>query len=444
MKDEKIIKEVLKRIVPSKGEEEEVMEAVSEIEDRISIGAKKRGLAVEIMLVGSIAKGTYLKNSLDIDIFILFPSEYSKDEMREHSLNIGKEVLQDWKVKYAEHPYIRGKYGKYEVDIVPCYKINNPSERMSAVDRTPFHTEYIRKNLKNKNEVRLLKQFLKGIGCYGAEIKVQGFSGYLAELLVLKYGSFRDVLKNSQDWRGKVVLSLNGADDTSFPERFVFIDPVDSSRNVAAALSPQKLEFFIFAAGEYLENPKIEFFFPKEVTPFPLSKIKEDIRGFIGICIPRPDLIDDILYSQVKKATKSMEKFFRENDFDVVESLYYVNSRIMIMVKLDEKKISEYKTHIGPPEKKGEHVEAFLSKWRGNRDVVEGPYLKNGRWLVEIKREYSDAYVLLKDKMKDLNLGKDLNKLKNKAKICEDGDFVNEENASFWTEYIIGKPPWER
>ena len=444
MKDEEIIKEVLERIVPSKEEEEEIERAVSEIEDRISIEARKRGLEVEVMLVGSIAKGTYLKNSLDIDIFILFPSGYPKDEMRDHSLAIGKEVLQDWKIQYAEHPYIRGKYGKYEVDIVPCYRIKDASEKMSAVDRTPFHTEYIRKNLKNKNEVRLLKQFLKGIGCYGAEIKVQGFSGYLAELLVLKYGSFRDVLKNSQNWKGKVVLSLNGTSNISFPERFVFIDPVDPSRNVAAALSPQKLEFFIFAAGEYLKNPKIEFFFPRKVAPLPLNKIKEEIKDFIGICMPRPDLIDDILYSQVKKATKNMEKLFQENDFAVAESLYYVNSHIMIMAKLKEKKISESKVHMGPPENKGEHVEAFLSKWKGNHNVIKGPYLKDGRWWVEIRREYNDAHALLNEKMANLNLGKDLNKLKSKAKICEDGDFVNEENASFWTEYIIGKHPWER
>lgn len=43
MKDEDIIKEVLERIAPSKEEEEEIKRAVSEIEDRISIGARKRG-----------------------------------------------------------------------------------------------------------------------------------------------------------------------------------------------------------------------------------------------------------------------------------------------------------------------------------------------------------------------------------------------------------------
>jgi len=444
MKEEEIIREVMKKIVPSKSEEEEIKRVVNEIEGKISAEAEKEGLKVDVMLVGSIAKGTYLKNSLDVDIFILFPSDYSKEEMRDYSLKIGKKVLDDWKIQYAEHPYVRGKYGSYEVDIVPCYKVKHASEKMSAVDRTPFHTEYIIKNLKNKNEVRILKQFLKGIGCYGAEVKVQGFSGYLAELLVIKYGSFRDVLENSQKWGEKVVLSLDGESGNHFPEKFVFIDPIDNSRNVAAALSSEKLKFFIFAAGEYLKNPKIEFFFPRKVSPWPLGRIKREVKNFVGICLPKPELVDDILYSQVKKAARNLEKIFRENDFYTVDSLYYVNDHIMMMAKLKEKKISERKLHMGPPEKEEEHAEAFLSKWKGNKNVIVGPFLKDGRWWVEIRREYTDAYALLKNRLDDLNIGKDLNELKGEARICEGGDLVTEENAIFWTEYLMGKPPWER
>ena len=442
MKEEEIIKKVLERVAPSKAEEKKIMGAVREIEKNISREAERRGLDVEVMLVGSIAKGTYLKNSLDVDIFMLFPSNYSKEEMREHSLEIGKKVLDDWKIQYAEHPYVRGRYGDYEVDIVPCYKIKKASEKMSSVDRTPFHTEYIRKNLKDKNEVRILKQFLKGIGCYGAEIKIQGFSGYLAELLIIKYGSFRKVLENSQKWKGKVVLSLNGEPEHDFPEKFVFIDPVDNSRNVAAAHSPKKLKFFIFAAGEYLKNPRMEFFFPREVVPLPVEKIKKSVENFVGICLPRPDLIDDILYSQIKKAAKNLEKILREYDFPVVESLYYVNGTVIIAAKLEKKKISGTKLHMGPPENEKEHVDAFLSKWKGN--AVRGPFMEGGRWWVEIKREYVDACSLLKDKLGELNMGKDLNEMKDRAKICEDGELVNEDNAAFWTEYFMDKPPWER
>lgn len=439
-----IIKKVLEKIVPSEEEERKIMQAVEKLKSEILGNAEKKSLGVKVMLVGSIAKGTYLKGSLDIDFFILFPVHCPKDEMRERSLEIGKDILQEWKIQYAEHPYVRGIYEGYNVDIVPCYDVKHPSEKMSAVDRTPFHTEYIKKNLKDKDEVRLLKQFLKGTGCYGAEIKIQGFSGYLAELLVLKYGSFEQVLKNSQDWKNKVILSLNGDKNVDFPENFVFIDPVDSSRNVAAALSPDKIQFFIFAAGEYLKNPRLEFFFPKKVRLWPLEKIRDRVKNFVGLRIPKPDVVDDILYSQIKKASKSMEKMYRKRGFHPVDSLYHVNDDILIIARLKEKKIPERKIHMGPPEKENDYVKAFLLKWEGNDNVINIPYKKNGRWWVEIKRDYTNAYNLLENKLEDLNLGKNLNELKNHVKIYEDDDFVKEKYATFWTEYFSGKPPWER
>jgi tRNA nucleotidyltransferase (CCA-adding enzyme) len=36
---------------------------------------------------------------------------------------------------------------------------------------------------------------MKGTGVYGAEAKVEGFSGYLTELLVINYGSFPKALE---------------------------------------------------------------------------------------------------------------------------------------------------------------------------------------------------------------------------------------------------------
>ena len=37
---------------------------------------------------------------------------------------------------------------------------------------------------------------VKGIGIYGAELSIAGFSGYVTEVLVLKYGDFKNVIKN--------------------------------------------------------------------------------------------------------------------------------------------------------------------------------------------------------------------------------------------------------
>lgn len=42
------------------------------------------------------------------------------------------------------------------------------------------------------------------------------------------------------------------------------VDPVDGKRNVAAALTMQKMADFVVAASHYLENPSQDFFFKKK------------------------------------------------------------------------------------------------------------------------------------------------------------------------------------
>ncbi|NIA09906.1 MAG: hypothetical protein GWP10_09295, partial [Nitrospiraceae bacterium] len=175
----------------------------------------------------------------------------------------------------------------------------------------------------------------------------------------------------------------------------------------------------------------------------PLNEIKEKVKNFIGICMPRPDVIDDMLYSQVRKASKRMETMYRNHDFHPVDSLYHVDDDILVAVKLKEKTIPERKLHMGPPEGAQEHVEAFLSRWKGNENVIRPPYKENGRWWVEIKREYVDARSLLEHNIDELNMGKNLNELKDRVRICEDDDFVKKKYAAFWTSYLSKKHPWE-
>ncbi len=66
----------------------------------------------------------------------------------------------------------------------------------SAADRSPFHTLYVANSLDNykKNQVRLLKKFLRSLNVYGAEISRKGFSGYVSEILIIKFGSFLSTL----------------------------------------------------------------------------------------------------------------------------------------------------------------------------------------------------------------------------------------------------------
>ena len=181
-----IEEEVLSRIKPTPEVRVRVSKAVSSILDAVRSRALEREMGLETMLVGSVAKDTYVGNP-DLDIFVLFPTMVKRKDLQRIGLEIGREVLKDGEARYAEHPYIHGTWDGLEVDLVPCYAIEDPSELRSAVDRTPFHTRYVNSHLREgqHDQVRLLKQFMKGVGTYGAEARTQGFSGYLTELLDL-------------------------------------------------------------------------------------------------------------------------------------------------------------------------------------------------------------------------------------------------------------------
>ena len=297
-----IEKEILKKIKPTAEENQRIQQITNDIKGKILFQRKKCPYDFDVLLVGSIAKGTYLSGNLDIDLFILFNTGVPLRDLEKFGIQIGKEALPQWTIQYANHPYVRGTYKGFQVDIVPCFKVDHPSKKISAVDRTPFHTNYVIQHLKEneKDEVRLLKKFLQGIDCYGAEEKIRGFSGYLAELFIIHYHSFQNLLSSSRYWCFGEFFNLEKGKHGTFHDPLIFIDPVDSARNVASALSKEKFQIFISACQAYQAHPKKEFFFPNAVIPWPLAKIEKKVKNCVGIRIPKPFLVEDILYSQIE------------------------------------------------------------------------------------------------------------------------------------------------
>ncbi|MEM3352639.1 MAG: nucleotidyltransferase domain-containing protein, partial [Saccharolobus sp.] len=182
-----IEEKILELIKPDEKDKERINKAIEVIKERL------KGLDFEIE--GSFAKGTWLKQDTDVDMFIFYPKEVGKDYLKRNALNDIVERVKDlnYIIAYAEHPYVIVYVNDIEIDLVPALRVESGDKAITAVDRTPFHTLYINSHLdeKGKDEVRLLKRFMKGINVYGAEIKIQGFSGYVTELLIVYYGSFR-------------------------------------------------------------------------------------------------------------------------------------------------------------------------------------------------------------------------------------------------------------
>ncbi|MEM3588066.1 MAG: CCA tRNA nucleotidyltransferase, partial [Candidatus Jordarchaeaceae archaeon] len=261
---EPVCESVYQKISPSEEDKRKVQELYTALIKQIKEEAANLKINVNPVLVGSIAKDTWIKTNRDIDIFIVFPRTYTSEEIGRLGLKIARKVTgEKGKEQYAEHPYLRAEIEDFQVDFVPCFEIGDATERISSVDRTPLHTTYIKKRLDEslKKEVRLLKQFLIGINAYGAEIKVGGFSGYLCELLIIYYSSFQAVLEACIKWKKQHIIDIEHYYPKEkeakkiFSEPLIVIDPIDAERNVSAAVSSQKIAEFKAAAKAFLEEP---------------------------------------------------------------------------------------------------------------------------------------------------------------------------------------------
>lgn len=268
----RVEEEVLARIRPSRAQSRLLHALYQWLRKVLESCLSRRGLDFEIIPVGSYAKGTITSDKWELDVFVLFRGvDDSWINSRAEPL-LRSCLARDFPVmvKYAQHPYVTVTILGMEADVVPAVKVDAPRRKGLGVERTPFHTMYVLSKLDDcmRDEVRLLKAFLKGIGVYGAETRVRGFSGYLTELLIIHYGSFRRLISEARRWRPPVYIDPEGVGDKRLllekyrESPLIVVDPVDPARNAAAAVSLKSLSTFILASKLYSRNPSKEFFHP--------------------------------------------------------------------------------------------------------------------------------------------------------------------------------------
>ncbi|MCL4326341.1 MAG: CCA tRNA nucleotidyltransferase [Candidatus Thermoplasmatota archaeon] len=413
-------KKLIKLYVPNGDECNASRKVAEELKEKISgIVSKEHIDVVEIAIVGSIARGTYIKTKTpDIDIFLLFKDTVNLENIKEEGLKIGKIAI-NGETRYAQHPYIHGFYKNFEVDIVPAYKIMDPSiMKMSAVDRTPFHNAFVlnKMNERMRIDTVILKQFLYAHDIYGAEAKISGLSGYLTELLIIYYNTFENLIKHVAKWKPPVKLSLTGDGHyNGFTEPMIYIDPVDSSRNVAAALSIDCLSKFITLARRFNDNPSEQFLFKKEVKIASkeelIHKLKERGTEILVIETKAPEVVDDILYPQLKRFVKVVIDSLERYGFKVVNGVYdLVNSRIVILIELYSLSLPALELRNGPPAW-NDNSNEFLNKWLNSKRSLSYPFIMDGYWWVYVRREFNTAMDLVKDRLQTWNPGKNITEI---------------------------------
>jgi len=406
-----VIKKALRIITPSEEERKRAKEVEDEVRKRLNeVLANYPELCFRFL--GSYARDTWLRENLEFDVFILFPEDFSMDEIEEKGLEIGKKVVDEYELRYAAHPYVHGRVRGVKVDIVPCYALKKPERIKSAVDRTPFHHDWLKNKVKRKeSEIRLLKKFLKISNLYGAEYSVRGFSGYLCELLVIFFGSFKNTIKEGRKLtRDTVIDVLKGEirKDKNLTSLFV-IDPVDEKRNVAANLSVDKLAKFVEKCHAFIENPSISLFTEKKEEKVDEELLKKEIEkrktGIYLIEIEKPDIVEDNLYPQLERACRKIHEHLARRSFIPLRSSYFVGDRCYLIFETEVKELSKIMKRMGPPFEKRKDVERFIKKERKYR-----PFIEDGRYFIYDERKYRSADESLKEflKKEKVSLGKNL------------------------------------
>jgi tRNA nucleotidyltransferase (CCA-adding enzyme) len=411
---EDVVAAVRDRVDPDDDERAQLVAAVEELTARAEAAVAELPApadAADVMQVGSSARGTWLSGDRDIDLFVRFPTDLDREQLEAYGLQVGHAVLPDGHEEYAEHPYVTGSYDGFDVDLVPCYRVASATEIRSAVDRTPFHNDYLTERLDDDLAagVRVTKAFLKGIGAYGSNLRTRGFSGYLTELLVAEYGGFEPFVEAAADWSPPVTFDPEGHGRATFDDPLVVIDPTDPERNVAAVCAAVNVARVTHHARALLATPRLAPFEPREPAPLSAEAVREhvDRRGTtpVAVVFDAPPLVDDQLYPQLRKSLRGVVDGLERHEFDVLRATAAAADRGLLFVELAVAHRPAVRRHEGPPVDVREHATGFYDAYADDPDAY-GPFLEDDRYVVERDREFTSAAAFLEsDALFDVALG---------------------------------------
>lgn len=372
------MKTVLQKIKPSKDEEKKFTAATASFLK--TLNAALASLGAMAILGGSGAKGTWLSGSHDVDIFVLFDLKKYADQSAELSEMLEKALKKAFpKTKiqrlHGSRNYFQFSYQGLMFEAVPILKISKAEQARNITDISPLHSKWVNRHAqKVKDDIRLLKQFCKANAMYGAESYIGGFSGYVLEILTAHCGSFEKVLKASQKWREKEVIdpsrfyptkemALFHINTSKLQSPLIVVDPVDKTRNAAAALSMGKFLLFKELAKKYLQKPSEGFFVKEKITVDSLQKKYQGKGTLLFVIVVPADGKEDAVGAKILKVFEFLRG--KLQGFGLVHSGWEWNKgpEAMLYFVAKKKELPAEEVRVGPPLKMKEYVDDFKKKY---------------------------------------------------------------------------------
>lgn len=420
MQTSEIYKTVLETIKPKDNSvTEKAKGTLKEIENKI----KQNLIRASAMIGGSVAKGTYLKNDFDCDIFIAFDKSYKDKSLSNLTEKIIEDIFSNKKRIHGSRDYFQAEKEGINYEIIPVYNIKDKKDAKNITDFSPKHVEWFRRKANDqiRDEIRITKLFLKAQKVYGAESYINGISGHVVDILIINYKTFERFIKDVASWQGVTsenpkIIDIEKHYKNKNPLFFinkskisplVVIDPVDINRNAAAALSQKKLDILILSAKEFIKNPSKDFFKIHHITKQELIKSKSKNPRIIFTVSPKGNNID-VAGTKVYKLSKKISKYLKENDFKIIKEEFDWDKKndIIFYFELEKIKLEKIKKQKGPKKEMTKACEEFRKKHekKGEKTFYENNtcYANTKRRFTDIKEALISYFKENKDKIKKI------------------------------------------
>ncbi|MEK6895594.1 MAG: nucleotidyltransferase domain-containing protein [Nanoarchaeota archaeon] len=413
-----IFEDVLEKNKIPESEKKFIKQELKSFGDKLEKNITSKKIKAEVFFGGSFARDTMTKREqYDADVFVRFDKQYKKENLTEMLEKILK-PNPNLKLIHGSRNYFKLKASEnFEIEIIPVLKISKPEEADNITDLSYFHVNYIKRKMseKIKREVIIAKVFCQANHVYGAESYIQGFSGYALELLMIKYKSFLNFLKevNKIKNNGKLIVDIEkhyknknqimmDLNESKLGSPIILVDPTYKQRNALAALSLETFNKFKEEARKFLKVPSAEFFKERKVD---VEKIKEDAKkkkeDFIFVEIWTDKQEGDIAGSKLLKFYRHLlieiERFFdvknkgfNYNGKHAARFFFAAQKKKEIVVggpmTSDKKNVKAFqKRHKVTYTKKGRfyakeivelNLKRFIDKWKKkNANKVKGMYI---------------------------------------------------------------------
>jgi tRNA nucleotidyltransferase (CCA-adding enzyme) len=390
-----IFSRILSEIRPSIQENKLLDEVSGSIIKILSKNAAELGVNVQAVLGGSASRGTNMKGSHDLDFFIRFGSE---KDINDYYKPLIAKSFGNFKIVHGTREYFSGIFSGFKVEFVPSIKYDSPNKAINSADISFFHINYLKKHFQKnpglRDDVLLLKQFLKANDVYGAESARCGFSGYVCELMIIYFKGFYNMLKYFESSQPKIVIDIEKhykSDEEAIKifnknkiaGPLIVVDPLLSQRNAASCVSLESFSQFLFKARLFLRNNDPKLF---NIRGLKLELVKErSARRATKLIFFKLKQSDDfdILKAKALRKLNQIESSLKKEGYGIYT--FGVTDDSYAYFEMESIKVSRAKKHLGPlvwcePDNFSE----FVQKW--NSKGLSKPYVFGSRLAVDVLR----------------------------------------------------------